>query len=212
MLRLMRVTIVSALVTVCLAAPRPAVAQEVGAMPIPLVEVSAGYTFMRDLAGSDTNFPAGWVFSAALNTSTWLGLVGEVTGSYKNDLNFTFPSDTSTYTTLSQDLSVYTYMAGPRFFKKTGRVVPFAQVLAGVATMRDAVKFTPDISGLGEHSSSRTDFAFQPGGGLTIFLSENVGVRLAGDFRCIVDFDEDENDYNNQFRIVSGFTFNWGAR
>jgi hypothetical protein len=90
-------------------------------------------------------------------------------------------------------------MGGPRFFKKTGRVAPFAQVLAGVAQRR-------------LESWEATDFAFQPGGGVTIFLAERVGVRLAADYRCIVDFDEDENSYWNEFRVLSGFTFNWGAR
>lgn len=208
MLRLMRVTIVSAFVTVCLAAPRPAAAQEVGAMPIPLVEVSAGYTFMRDYGGpGGLNYPAGWVFSGAFNPTTWLGIVGEVTGAYKNDLNFTGP-----FETLSRDMRFYTFMAGPRIFEKAGRVVPFAQVLVGAAHRRSETTFIPDPRGLGEISYGTTDFAIQPGGGLTVLLTEHVGVRLAADYRLIVDFDEDGNDYNHQFRVVSGFTFNWGAR
>ena len=66
---------------------------------------------------------------------------------------------------------------------------------------------------MGTLSNEATDFAFQPGGGVTIFLTDRVGVRLAADYRCIVDFvDGGDNTYSNEFRFVSGFTFNWGVR
>lgn len=123
----------------------------------------------------------------------------------KNDLNLTFED-----LALSNKARVYTFMGGPRFFKKTGRVVPFAQMLAGVAHMRLESTFA-DVPEIGTFSEEATDFAIQPGGGVTIFLSERVGVRLAADYRCIMDF-EDDNTYANEFRFVSGFTFNWGAR
>lgn len=181
-------------------------------MPVPLAEVSAGYTFMRDFSADlpenkDVNFPAGWAFSGAFNPTQWLGLVGEATGSYKNNLNLTF-EDLS----LSNKARVYTFMGGPRFFKKVGRVAPFAQVLAGVAHMR-LESTLPDVPEIQTLSANTTDFAFQPGGGVTIFLNERVGVRLAGDYRCIIDFAGSEpSNYSNEFRFVSGFTFNWGAR
>lgn len=208
MLRLLRVTIVSTIVASCIAAPRPAAAQETGAIPVPIMQVAAGYTFMRDFSDElpeDVNFPAGWAFSAAFNPTHWLGLVGEVTGSYKNDFNVTFDD-----LRLSNKARVYTFMGGPRFFKQSGRVAPFAQVLAGVAHMR-LESTLPDVPEFGTFSADATDFAFQPGGGVTIFLTERVGVRLAADYRCIIDFEED-NTYSNEFRFVSGFTFNWGAR
>jgi opacity protein-like surface antigen len=215
MLRLLRVIIVSAIVASCIAAPRPASAQEVGTMPVPLVEVMAGYTFMRDFTESrdispdfpkHVDFPAGWAFSTAVNPTQWLGLVGEVTGSYKNDLNLTFDE-----LAVSNKARVYTFMGGPRFFKKVGRVAPFGQVLAGVAHMR-LESTLPEVPEFGTFSEDATNFAFQPGGGVTIFLTENVGVRLAADYRCIIDHTDDGNDYANEFRFLSGFTFNWGAR
>jgi hypothetical protein len=38
-------------------------------------------------------------------------------------------------------------------------------------------------------------------------------VKVAGDYRCIIDFVQgDENEYSNEFRLLTGFMFNWGAR
>jgi opacity protein-like surface antigen len=183
-------TVISAVAALCTATPRPASAQEVG-MPVPVGQVMAGYTFMRDLEANDVNFPAGWVFSAAVNPSRWLGVVGEATGSYNNSLDLGFGQP-------AVEARVYTFMGGPRFFKQAGRIAPFGQILAGAANRR--------IEGF-----SKTSFAFQPGGGVTIFLTERVGVRVAGDYRCIVDHDE-EFTYTNEIRVVSGFTLHWGAR
>jgi hypothetical protein len=186
-------TVVCAVAAFCIAAPpRPASAQEIGTMPVPAGQVMVGYAFMRDLDASDINFPAGWVFSGAVNPSRWLGVVGEATGSYNNkvDLGFARPKF---------EARVYTFMGGPRFFKQVGRVAPFGQVLAGVANRQ--------IGGF-----DKTDFAFQPGGGVTVLLTDRVGLRLAGDYRCIIDSAQGDTSYTNELRFVTGFMVHWGSR
>ena len=203
-----RVLTIAAICALLLAPPVRA--QDVGTMPLPKGEVSVGYSFMRDFTDiiddSGTNFPAGWYFSGAINTNQWLGLVGEVTGAYKNLDESAFGVRWST------KMQVYTLLGGPRFFHKTGRVVPFGQFLAGVAHARAKVTLPVEVGG-SEFSDDATDFAIQPGGGLTVLLTENVGVRVAGDYRCIIDFaGSDENQYTNELRFITGFTFHWGAR
>jgi hypothetical protein len=48
---------------------------------------------------------------------------------------------------------------------------------------------------------------------LVALLTEHLGIRVAADFRSIIDFiGGEENDYTNEFRFLTGFTFNWGAR
>jgi opacity protein-like surface antigen len=156
------------------------------------------------------SFPAGWYFSGAVNPTTWFGIVGEVSGSYKNNLDISYADFQS-----SNDAQVYTFMGGARFFKKVGRVVPFGQILTGVAHMRAKSRFTPGIPGFGNTiEESTTDFALQPGGGVTVYLTERVGVRLAGDYRSIIDFaaDMEDNEYTNEFRMTAGFTLQWGGR
>ena len=175
-------------------------AQEVGAPLLPLGEASAGYAFMRDTT-TEENFPAGWYFSAAANLNQWFGLAGEITGAHKKltDLE-----------PVTAKANFYTFMGGPRFFVKRGRIVPFAQVLAGAAHLR--WKATGPIGAL-DPTDTDTKFAFQPGGGVTVLLTPNVSVRGAVDYRRIVFTDADEFDEDNsQVRAIAGVVFGWGAR
>lgn len=190
-------------------APSSALGQEVDAIPVPVAEVSAGYTFMREYeshgaADNHLDFPAGWYLSGAFNVTRWFGVVLEGTGSYKNNLNFAMPGLTQ-----SSDLRVLTAMAGGRFFRSSGRIVPFGQILAGVAHTRSSTEYGGVYPGRGSILSNR--FALQPGGGVTVYLNKRVGVRVSGDFRSIMDF-EDEAEFTHEFRVLSGFTFHWGSR
>ena len=188
--------------------PAAASAQESGVPPVPAVELSGGYTFLRDLGDASTdaiNFPAGWYASTTVNLNRWFGLVGEVTGSYKSSLNLG-----SEELNVSTDVSEYTFMGGPRFAAKTGRLMPFAQFLAGGAHLRASVNMPMGMPG--HFGVSDTQFAFQPGGGVNVLLTNSLGVHVAGDYRCIVDFNEGETTHANQFRFLTGFSVNWGAR
>lgn len=188
--------------------PATVSAQESGAPPVPAVEVSGGYTFLRDLgdASNDAiNFPAGWYASTTVNLNRWFGLVGEVTGSYKSNLNLGAGE-----LNLSTDASEHTFMGGPRFAAKAGRLMPFAQFLAGAAHLRATMDMPLDIPG--HFGVTDTQFAFQPGGGVNVLLTNSLGVHVAGDYRCVVDFAKDGNTYANQFRFLTGFTFNFGGR
>ncbi len=93
-------------------------------------------------------------------------------------------------------------------FIKRGRIVPFAEVLAGAAHLRWSTDpATPDIT------DTDTKFALQPGGGVTVLLTENVSVRAAVDYRRIVFTEDDEfEEDNSQVRAIAGVVFGWGAR
>ena len=192
-------------------APAPAFAQTHAG----LGEISAGYMFLRDTSdqvpsGPKVNFPVGWYVSGAVNPTGWLGLVGEVSGSHRNNIDFTITSN-ETYS-YSTDAQIYTVLGGPRFFHKAGRVAPFAQVLAGVAHTRLDITL-PQQFGSATRTSNATHFAIQPGGGVTVYMTEHAGIRVAGDYRSIINVSiDEENTYANQFRFVTGFTWEWGAR
>jgi opacity protein-like surface antigen len=188
--------------------PATARAQEGEAIPVPVVEVAAGYTFMHDFSDlpEDTNFPAGWYSAVTFNVTRWFGIVGEATGSYKNDLTLDLFD-----VRFTNDVRLYTLMAGPRFAQKRGRMMPYGQFLVGAARARVTSTFDTDLLEYRRLTVSDTEFAFQPGGGVTIFLNDRVGVRVGADYRCIVDF-TDETSFTNEFRFVTGFTFNWGQR
>lgn len=195
--------IIGAALVVAVGIP-PASAQEFGTPPVPAVELSGGYTFLRDGLKEGTNFPAGWYASNTVNLNRWFGLVGEVTGSYKSILTPVSGLNVST------NASEYTFMGGPRFAAKAGRLMPFGQFLAGAAHLRASVDMPLDIPG--HFGVSDTLFAFQPGGGVNVLLTDNLGLHFGGDYRCIVDFTGEETTYTNQLRFLTGLSFNWGGR
>ena len=178
-----------------------AFAQEGAATAQPLYEISGGYSFMRDVT-IEENFPAGWYFSAAVNPLDWFGLVGEVTGAYKTtDENFL----------AELKMQGHTFMGGPRFFRRFGRITPYGQVLVGAARGRVEATPSPELAplvGSASVTESSTEFAFQPGGGISVYLNDHVGVRLSMDYRRIV-FDNDEED-NSEFRVLSGIVIGFG--
>lgn len=115
--------------------------------------------------------------------------------------------------TLSEKAQVYTFMGGPRFYRKVGRIVPFGQALVGIATERlqqTETRTEGYAAGVTTWSPSSSNLAVQPGGGVTIYLAERVGLRVSGDYRIIVDTDDD--DVRNEFRFLTGFTLQWGRR
>ena len=175
-------------------------AQEAAGPPLPIAEVSGGYAYMRDTT-SEENFPAGWYSSAAANLNHWFGLAGEITGAHKR-LTDVAPIDVKA--------SLYTFMGGPRFFFKRGRVVPYAQIIAGAAHLRWEAT---EAVGTLDAADTDTKFAFQPGGGVTVLLTHNVSVRGAVDYRRIVFTDADEFDEDDsQVRAIAGVVFGWGTR
>lgn len=201
----------AAIAVTAASAPSPVSAQEVGALPMPAVEVSGGYVYMRDLSDDFTeklNFPAGWYAAAAVNLNRWFGVVGEASGSYKSDFSSTY--ETLTFTDSAR---VHTFMAGPRFAAKSGRLVPYAQFLVGAAHFRTSTMYTEAGFSTPRFVYTDTQFALQPGGGLNVLVTEHLGVRVGADFRTIMDFVEGEDpEFTNEFRVLTGFTFNWGAR
>ncbi len=127
---------------------QPATAQEV-----PTVEISGGYTFLRDVT-DEINFPAGWYADVAGNFSDWLGFVGMTTGSYKSEDIFG----------VEVDLNIHTFTFGPRFSSRANEnVVPFAQVLVGVTRFSGSV----NVVGL-DVSESSSDFTLIPGPNLLL--------------------------------------------
>jgi hypothetical protein len=187
-----------------LAMPAMVLAQE-APPPIPVAEISGGYMLMRDTEAEET-FPGGWFFSGAANLNRWFAVVGEAAASYKKE------RDQLLDVSYSGRLQLYTFMGGPRFFRQFGRIVPFAQVLAGAAHARAKSAVSGPPFGNLTSKVSDTAWALQPGGGGTMYISERVGARVAADYRLIADHEDDEWETTNEFRVIAGLTFGWGQR
>lgn len=161
----------------------PALAQDA-----PAFDVSGGYSLVRDGDVEETFH--GWLASATGYVTPWFGITGEVGGNYKG----------IEVLGADVDLSVHSFMAGPRLtVRSSAGVTPFAQLLVGAA------RLSGDVLGIGDSS---TEFALQPGGGVDIWLSSRAGIRVGADYRRVFV----EDDGINEFRFHVGVVVSGGRR
>lgn len=129
------------------------------AQDTPAAEVSASYSYLRFGVSNGVN-QNGASVSVAGNFNHWLGLAADVGGYHKSQGGATF--------------NTYTYMGGPRFsYRKSGRVVPFAQVLFGGAR--------GSLNAFGTSGSSN-GFAYSAGGGVDLGLTRHLALRPQLDY------------------------------
>ncbi len=97
---------------------------------------------------------------------------------------------------------------GPRFGPTGGSVRPYVHIMGGVVRSARVINF---------YSHTSTNFAFQPGAGVDVDVSDNVAVRLQGDMRYVMFGDSSQaglqtggEDYK-EFRFSFGFVFALGG-
>jgi hypothetical protein len=143
-----------------------------------LIDATGGYALLRDQR-IEQNLQ-GWFAAATLHVTSWLGVTGEVDGTYGSPPLFG----------TSLDLSIRAIMAGPRVsIRRSARFAPFAHVLVGSA------RATAGILG---QSDAVTDTAVQTGGGVEIRLAPRAGLRVGGDYRRVL-----ADDPGDQYRFTA---------
>lgn len=166
----------------------------------PRAEISGGYAVMRDQDRAET-FSAGWVASVVGNINGWIGAASEVGGSYRvcRDCQ-RGPFTSATFRGTDRNLRVFTFMAGPRFAAHAiPAVTPFAQILLGGSHISGGVQFDGALT---------TGFAYQPGAGVDVNVTPNLGLRLQGDYRVI----RTEGHNGKVSRFLAGVVWRQGQR
>lgn len=159
------------------------------AQETPQVEVSAGYSFVRDTSGGPGSNLHGGSGSIAGNLNNWFGVVGDFGGYKVTGL----PS--------GLDARMFTYLFGPRLsYRQVRAMTPFAQVLVGGAHAS---------ARLGGVSGSANAFAFTVGGGLDIRASEHVAIRLVQTEYLLTRFGNQRQD---NVRFSAGIVFRFGQK
>ena len=173
------------------------------AQEMPKFEVFAGGSYLRfhsdgadisTLTGRQGDYYArnvnlnlyGWNTSVTENMNNWFGGEMDFSGLYGNPTSPALSSLLASASTgLSANIStnMYTFMFGPRIrFRRIGRVVPFAHVLAGAARFDatfGANQLTSSNGGISStFSDSQTAFALSPGAGFDLTVANNLAVRL----------------------------------
>ena len=117
----------------------------------PRLEIFGGASY---LPANGQDFPrnnsVGFQTSVSGNLNRWFGIVGDVGGQYS----------------ANPDTSVYEYLAGPRFTKRTRRVSLFAHFLVGASAGQTSV------SGFSDKGLS-----LGGGGGFDINVSRRIAIR-----------------------------------
>ena len=163
----------------CIAFPSPALADEqVG-------DIAGSYAFINAI-GYGNNYPKGWLASGAIYLSNSVGVAGEVGGSYE-----VFEAVGSQPALVA---SIYDFMGGLRFVLRSNpRLTPFGQVQLGGIRVGN------------NYGGHLKEFAWQPGGGVDIRVTDHLQFRLQADWRFIpIAEATPPNDEIKQFRFASG--------
>jgi opacity protein-like surface antigen len=139
-----------------------------------------GFQYTRFNSQGVTNMTGG-VGQFAYYPSSWLGIVGEVSGA----------SDTG-----GRGSAMYTFMGGPRATLRHGRFEPYAQVLIGGS------RFNSSVQGVGRVSTN--SFAAAVGGGVDLKVVNHFAIRLIQVDYLFTHF---SGLTQNNLRLSSGFVF-----
>jgi len=138
------------------------------AQEVPKAEVFGGYSYLHTSGQGFNGFDAQFTY----NRSEWLGLTGDVSGSYAGrSVNLTGLGGASAHT------HSYTFLFGPTFsYRKEADLVPFGHFLAGVAHGSGSVQ--TNILGQSINISTRdTGFGLALGGGVDWGINNSWAVR-----------------------------------
>jgi hypothetical protein len=158
----------------------PAVAQD----ELPRVEVFGGYSLLRpnipaDIQGGGAGGEAaaeigefalgnvlGWGAGVTVNLNRMFGITADFSGHYKG-LDVSFEGDR-----IDASADLHTFLFGPKFTLRNGRVSPFLHALFGVGKAGASARVNGDLAEFDE-----TGFAAAAGGGVDVVAHPNVAVR-----------------------------------
>ena len=171
-------------------------------------DFSAGWRVLRamdaGIDGESEAFPLGWYADVAVNLDDAFAIVGDVAGAYKSIDG----TETALGVTVSSnaDIKIHTFMGGLRYSsRRNPKIVPFAQVLFGVARgsldLEQSVTVAGRTTSLSESDSSN-EFAFDIGGGVTLPATERIDVRVGASYLRI-----GADDGGNAFRVSVGVVY-----
>ncbi|MGA8144867.1 MAG: outer membrane beta-barrel protein [Candidatus Acidiferrales bacterium] len=175
----------------------PAAAQQT-----PSFDVEGAYLYRSFYPPNAPRFAMnGWNASLDHNVKRWLGIAGDLSGTYRNQ-------------GVNGNTQIYTFMAGPRIypFGHRHKLIPYGQILFGVGY--DRLTY-PLNSGFPETTFSSTAFAWAGGGGVQLRINPKWAVRL-------LEFDYEQTRFSNypnqllatqgNYRISVGIVYHIGEK
>ncbi len=160
-------------------------------------DISLGYNYVgaNSPPGGSYNFNLnGGYISGSYGLKPWLSVAGTFTGGQSTKIS-----------TLGQDLTLMTFMGGPRFLHPMHRFTPFAEALFGGAHASNS--YFPHGTSF---SPTATSWALAAGGGLDIALTHRFSVRAINAEYLRTSFPNGVNDEQNQLMLSAGIVFHFG--
>jgi hypothetical protein len=164
---------------------------------LPKLETSVGYSFLKEQPNFNRH---GWFAATTANITPWMGIKGEIGGNYTD----------------ASHRDVHSLLAGAQFTIRRNRVLtPWGQFLFGAVRTGDGEKIYNLQSMITQNASpvilpaTRSDIAFQSGGGVDIWFRPKIGIRVGADYRrklttSYVDRDSFRMQFGVVFRTQSG--------
>jgi opacity protein-like surface antigen len=172
------------------------------AQQTPSFDVEGAYLFRSFYPTNAPRFGTnGWNASLDHNVRRWLGVAGDISGTYSNR-------------GVHGKNQVYTFMAGPRIypFGHKHKLIPYGQVLFGGGY--DRLTF-PLNSGFPQTTFTSAAFAWAGGGGVQLKVARKWAVRL-------FEFDYEQTRFSNfpnqttttqgNYRISVGVVYHIGEK
>lgn len=183
---------------------------------VPRVEWFLGYSYVRAVptmaAGNRVVWLNGGSTSVAFNVNRYLGFVGDF-GAYTNSKVELQGGSNSTVDVDNPNVGAFSYLVGPRLsFRKSDRVVPFLQVLAGGmhANQVTLAQCSVNCTLLPAQSS----FAMTAGSGLDVAIRRHFALRIVQAEYLMTRFasvSTGSSATQNDIRLSSGIVLRFGG-
>ncbi|HKV04034.1 MAG TPA: outer membrane beta-barrel protein [Candidatus Acidoferrales bacterium] len=167
----------------------------------PKAEVFGGYSYLRvSDQGVSANLNGG-SGSLSYNVGSALGIVADF-GVYH-------------FSQSGGSANVTSYLFGPKYAVRSGKITPFVQGLfggahasAGLTGSCSTARVRPEASACTTGASANA-FAFALGGGLDVNATPHIGVRLVQAEYLMSKFKDSANNRQNNARVSAGVVFRW---
>ncbi len=154
----------------------------------PAFEAALGYVYTSFNSPRASHNMNGGIASITGNLSRWLGFTAEVTGSAIGGL----PAAT--------DGTLYTYLFGPHFARRSDRVTPFLHGLFGGARLNVNAPPTVAPGSFLVSTQHENAFAMALGGGFDVNLGKRLSWRLVEADYLFTNFTDGQTNRQNSFR------------
>jgi peptidoglycan-associated lipoprotein len=166
---------------------------------VPHADIALGYDYIRGNAPpGQTNYFGlnGGFVSGSYRITDLLSVAGEFTGGHAGNISM-----------LGQDLTLFTFMGGPRVSLAGRRLEPFGQVLFG--GVRATGSYFPSSSPAG-FKASASSWALSAGGGLDYNLTHRFAIRAVEAQYMRTALPNGSSDSQNQLFIGAGIVVKFG--